>query len=58
MSITPGGQSVKLPLAFASRVIPGFSLKIHDQDFYSPPRHVRSLKWGLLVDKAGVGLSM
>jgi hypothetical protein len=30
------GQSVKLLLAFASTVIPGFSLlEIHDQDFYS-----------------------
>jgi hypothetical protein len=31
-----GGRSVKLLLAFASTVIPGFNLlKIHEQDFYS-----------------------
>jgi hypothetical protein len=45
------GTSVKLLLAFASTVIPGFSLlEIHDRDFFS--------KWGLLFDEGGVGLSM
>jgi hypothetical protein len=30
------GRSIKLPMAFTSTVIPGFSLlEIHDQDFYS-----------------------
>jgi hypothetical protein len=34
--LPPVGRSVKLLLAFASTVIPDFSLlEIHDQDFYS-----------------------
>jgi hypothetical protein len=46
----------KLQLAFASTVIPDFSLlKIHDQDFDSL---LDMYVWGPLFDKGGVGLAM
>jgi hypothetical protein len=51
------GLSFKLLLAFASTVIPGFSLlDIHDQVFFSP-RHTRVSKLGLLINEEGIGLS-
>jgi hypothetical protein len=52
------GRSVKLLLAFASIVIPGFSLlEIYDKDFSSLLDIMRVSKWGLFFD-GGVGLSM
>jgi hypothetical protein len=52
-------RSVKLLLAFASRVIPGFRvLEIHDQDFYSLLKYVCISKSGLLFDEGGVSYSM
>jgi hypothetical protein len=52
------GLPIKLLLVLASTVIPGFSLlEIHKKDFcYS--RHVYVLKFGLLFDKGGIGLSV
>jgi hypothetical protein len=50
------GPSVKLLVALASTVIPGFSLlKIYDQDFYSLLDTYVS-KWGFLFNEGGVGL--
>jgi hypothetical protein len=52
-------QSDKLLLAFASTVIPGFSLlKIHDQDFYSLLDMCEFRNGASSSMKEGVGLSM
>jgi hypothetical protein len=45
-------------LGFASTVVPDFILlEIHDQGFLFSLRHA-PVKWGLLFDEGGIGLSM